>query len=215
LNNPLQGIVAFAHLLLENMEPGEPNTVMVDKIVGQANRSRDIIRGLLDFSRQRKPDKVKSNINNIIHECITLLENQAQFHNIIIHIKFADDLPIIVVDPSQIERVFINIIINAAEAMDGVGELWITTWHDPRTEYIAIEIADSGSGISEEYMDKIFDPFFTTKDVGHGTGLGLAISYGIVKRHQGTITVDSEEGKGATFTIYLPIMEPVMVTPNE
>jgi two-component system NtrC family sensor kinase len=214
LNNPLQGIVAYSHLLLEQMPNEQPTREYAIKIVGQADRSRDIIRGLLDFSRQRKPDKIECNINNIVQESISLVENQALFHNIDIIRNFEEDLPVIVVDPSQIERVFINIIVNAAEAMDGNGELRLTTRHDPRTKFVAVEIADTGCGIDEEDLNKVFDPFFTTKDVGHGTGLGLAISYGIVKRHRGTITVESEVGEGTSFTIYLPIKVAEKVSPN-
>ncbi len=112
-----------------------------------------------------------------------------------------------VIDPSQIERVFMNMIINAAEAMDGSGELTITTREITKTGDIAISFADTGTGISEENLRKIFDPFFTTKDVGHGTGLGLAISYGLVRSHKGSILVDSKVGTGTTFTINLPIKE--------
>jgi len=206
LNNPLQGIVAYAHLLLERIPADEPYKDMVDKIVGQANRSRDIIRGLLDFSRQRKPDKTLCNINTILLECLSLLENQALFHNIKVFKSFQEDLPLLIIDPSQIERVFINLIVNASEAMDGIGQLYLSTRYDPQTELVEIKITDTGSGIAEENLDKIFDPFFTTKDVGHGTGLGLAISYGIVKGHKGEIKVESEVNKGTTFIVRLPLL---------
>jgi len=205
LNNPLQGIIAFSYLILEKISDDDPIRESVDKIVGQANRSRDIIRGLLDFSRQRKPDKSMSSINTILNECIALLENQAIFHNIHIDKALQEDLPLVVLDPSQIERVFINIIINAAEAMDGEGLLSLTTRYDSDDDCIEVTIADTGSGIEEENLNNIFDPFFTTKEVGHGTGLGLAISYGIVKSHRGTLIVESEIGEGTTFVIRLPL----------
>ncbi len=205
LNNPLQGIVAFSYLILEKINVNDPTRDYVEKIVGQANRSRDIIRGLLDFSRQRKPDKSLSNVNTIMKECIALFENQALFLNIHIDMELQEDLPLVVLDPSQIERVFINLIINAAEAMDGEGLLSLKTYYDAGNDWIEITIADSGIGIEAENLDNIFDPFFTTKEVGHGTGLGLAISYGIIKSHRGTIGVESEIGKGSTFIIRLPI----------
>jgi two-component system NtrC family sensor kinase len=205
LNNPLQGIVAYAHLLRERMTPGERNMDMVEKIVGQANRSRDIIRGLLDFSRQRKPDKTLTNINTLLNESISLVENQAIFMNIQIAKNYQDDIPMLIIDPSQVERVFINIFINAAEAMDGTGLLSLKTSYDQISELIEVSISDTGNGINPEDMRRIFDPFFTTKDVGHGTGLGLAISYGIIKGHKGTISVESEVGLGTTFTIKLPV----------
>jgi two-component system NtrC family sensor kinase len=205
LNNPLQGIVTYSHLLLEEAPAENPSRDMLQKIVIQANRCRDIIRGLLDFSRQRKPDKMLSDVNNVLKGCVALLENQALFHNIQISYDLDDHLPRAVIDPSQIERVFLNIIINAAEAMNGSGRLKLATRSDPNREFIEVELADTGPGIARENLEKIFDPFFTTKDTGHGVGLGLAISYGIVKEHEGTISVESEVGRGTTFTIRLPL----------
>ena len=111
----------------------------------------------------------------------------------------------VVIDPSQIERVIMNMIINAAEAMDGEGELILITRGGSGSRFIELIFKDNGSGISEENIEKIFDPFFTTKDVGHGTGLGLAISYGVIKAHRGTISVESEIGKGTTFVVRLPV----------
>jgi two-component system NtrC family sensor kinase len=205
LNNPLQGIVAFSHLLLERTTSEDPSRAFLEKIVGQANRARDIIRGLLDFSRQRKPDKTLSDVNSILRDCISLVKNQALFQNIEVIDQLRDDIPMIVVDPSQIERVFVNLIINAAEAMDGSGRLTMKTQFDSQEEMLEIQFSDTGHGISEENLDKIFDPFFTTKDIGHGTGLGLAISYGIIKSHRGSIHVESVVDKGTTFTISLPL----------
>ena len=205
LNNPLQGIVTYSHLLLEDTPCDDNTKNSLEKIVGQAIRCRDIIRGLLDFSRQRKPDKTQCNVNTILQECISLIENQAIFHNIQIERDFQADLPLIVIDPSQIERVFINLIINAAEAMDSSGRLFLATRLSSNKEFVNIEISDTGQGINKEDLDKIFDPFFTTKDVGHGTGLGLAISYGIIKSHRGKISVESKVGEGTTFIISLPV----------
>lgn len=205
LNNPLQGIVTYSHLILENTDNDDPAKTSVEKIVGQAIRCRDIIRGLLDFSRQRKPDKILSNLNSVMDQCLSFVEDQALFHNIKITKSFQEDLPMIVIDPSQIERVIMNMIINAAEAMDKGGELILSTRLDLNSDFIELEFKDTGQGISEKDLEKIFDPFFTTKDVGHGTGLGLAISYGIVKSHFGTITVESKVGEGTTFLVRLPL----------
>jgi len=208
LNNPLQGIVTFSHLLLEDQKDLDANCqYSLEKIVGQANRCRDIIRGLLDFSRQRPPDKSYYDVNSIVDDCVSLVELQALFHNIHIRRNLQADLPLAVIDPSQIERVFMNLIINAAEAMDGSGDLTITTREIKETNDIEISFTDTGHGISDENIRKIFDPFFTTKDVGHGTGLGLAISYGLVRSHKGSILVDSKVGEGTTFTVSLPIEE--------
>jgi two-component system, NtrC family, sensor kinase len=205
LNNPMQGIVTYSHLLLEKSSVDESVKQLLQKIVVQANRSRDIIRGLLDFSRQRKPDKTLSNINNLLQESLSFLENQALMQNIQLTIQLDNELPSIVIDPSQVQRVFINMIVNAAEAMNGKGQLSIITKRDSQRGCIEIVISDTGTGITEENLEKIFDPFFTTKETGHGVGLGLAICYGIIKEHGGTISVESVVGKGTTFTVRLPI----------
>ena len=207
LNNPLQGIVTYSHLLLEKMpdDGSDKDSASIKRIVTQANRCRDIIRGLLDFSRQRKPDTTVCNINSVIQECVTFVENQATFQNIEFVERFETDLPMVVVDPSQMQQVFLNLIINAAEAMEEGGKLTLYTSSNTTENSIEISITDTGDGIPEEYLDKLFDPFFTTKEVGHGTGLGLAISYGIIKEHGGEISVESKVGEGSNFLIRLPL----------
>ena len=205
LNNPLQGIVTYSHLLLEDLPKDAPARDSLEKIVIQANRSRDIIRGLLDFSRQRKPDKTLCDVTNVLKDTVSLLEKQALFHNVQITTNLDGKLPLTVIDPSQIERVFINMILNAADAMNGNGKLFLATRYDPLDRCIEVEFTDNGHGIPKENMEKIFDPFFTTKDTGRGVGLGLAISFGIIKEHKGTISVESEVGKGTTFIVRLPV----------
>jgi two-component system NtrC family sensor kinase len=204
LNNPLQGIVTYSHLLLEKMALDDPLRSSVDKIAKQATRSATIIRGLLDFSRPKKPHKRLSDVHATIEECLSMVEDRVLFHNIEVIRDYEHDLPLTVMDPAQMQQVFMNLIINAAEAMEGGGRLTVTTRFDRQLEVIQASFRDTGHGISEENMARIFDPFFTTKEVGHGTGLGLAISFGIVKEHGGTITVESDEGVGTTFSIELP-----------
>ena len=203
LNNPLTGIITYSHLLLEQTKAEDPTKDFLQKIVNQADRCKEIIKGLLDFSRQKKPDKTLCDVNSVLIDCISLVENQALFHNIQIQSSLKIDLPSAVIDPSQIERVFMNMIINAAEAMEGNGHLTIATRLDQDKSIIEVEFTDTGSGIEKENLEKIFDPFFTTKDTGHG--LGLAICYGIIKEHRGTILVESEVGKGTTFNVRLPV----------
>lgn len=137
--------------------------------------------------------------------CVSLLEKQALFQNVQITSNLDENLPLTIIDPSQIERVFINIIVNAADAMDGNGKLNMATRFDPVDHNIEVEFADTGHGIPKENLEKIFDPFFTTKDTGHGVGLGLAISFGIIKEHNGSLSVESEVGKGTTFIVRLPV----------
>jgi len=203
LNNPLTGIITYSHLLLEQTKAEDPTKDFLQKIVNQADRCKEIIKGLLDFSRQKKPDITLCDVNSVLMDCISLVENQALFHNIQIQSGLNIDLPRVVIDPSQIERVFMNMIINAAEAMEGNGQLEIVSRFNRDKGCIEIEFTDTGSGIEKENLEKIFDPFFTTKDTGHG--LGLAICYGIIKEHKGTILVESEVGKGTTFNVRLPV----------
>ncbi|MBM3696652.1 MAG: HAMP domain-containing protein, partial [Actinobacteria bacterium] len=209
LNNPLQGIVTYAHLLLERLPADDPQRSSVEKISTQAARCATIIRALLDFSRPKKPQKKPANLCAVLEECFSLVEDRAIFHNIQVVRDYADCLPDAVVDPAQMQQVFMNLIINAAEAMGGTGRLTVVTRFDLDREMVRIVLSDTGHGIPEEELGRIFDPFFSTKEVGHGTGLGLAISYGIVKEHGGAITVESEVGVGTTFTIELPLGEEV------
>jgi two-component system NtrC family sensor kinase len=209
LNNPLQGIVTYSHLLLERLPEDDPKRAPVEKIATQAARCATIIRALLDFSRPKKPHKKHTNLCAVVEECFSLVEDRAIFHNIEVVRDYADCLPDTVVDPSQMQQVFMNLIINAAEAMGGAGRLSVSAGFDPDAQVIRISFGDTGHGISEADLSRIFDPFFTTKEVGHGTGLGLAISFGIVKEHGGTISVESEPGVGTTFTIELPLGEEV------
>jgi two-component system, NtrC family, sensor kinase len=205
LNNPLQGIVTYSNLLLEGEACDEETRSSAEKIAIQANRCRDIIRGLLDFSRHKNPDKTLCSVNNLLRRCVSLVERQTIFHNIEIVMNLDESDPLVIIDPSQVERVFLNLIINAADAMENSGQLTLITGRDRDGKCVEIKVQDTGHGITEENMEKIFDPFFTTKETGHGVGLGLAISFGIVKEHNGAINVESEPGKGTTFTVSFPL----------
>ena len=205
INNPLTGIVTYSQLLLERAPEEGTTRSSLEKIVTQANRCRKIVRGLLDFSRQSKPDERPCNVNTVLQECVALVANQALFQNIEIVRHFGEDLPLVPMDPSQIQQVFLNLILNAAEATPADGRLTLTTRLDPTSRYVEVEFADTGCGIKEADLERIFEPFFTTKGARRGTGLGLAISYGIVKEHRGTIGVESEVGKGTTFVVSLPL----------
>jgi two-component system NtrC family sensor kinase len=204
LNNPLQGIVTYSHLILERLPADSPMRASVQKIVNQADRCREIVRRLLDFSRPRKPQVRAVNINTVLLDCLGLIENQALFQNVRIVRRLQQDLPAVLADPFQMQQVFMNLLINAAEAMDGVGQLDVITRTHPFSDVVEVEFTDTGHGIAPDDLQRIFDPFFTTKSLAHGTGLGLAISLGIVQEHHGTITVHSELGKGSTFVVTLP-----------
>jgi two-component system NtrC family sensor kinase len=144
-----------------------------------------------------------TDINTLIDNIVLLVRNQTSFRNIVIERALADGLPEILCDNDQIQQVFINIILNAAESMSGGGRLTIRSVRSEDSEFITVSFADTGPGIPEDRREMIFDPFFTTKE--HGTGLGLSISYGIVEQHGGSITVASDVGVGSTFTVQLPV----------
>ena len=205
INNPLGSILIYSHLLIEDLEKEDPRRGNIEKIVNQATRCKKIVKGLLDFSRQTEPEMKLSDINTIVKEVLSLVERQVMFHNIKVIKKLSPDLPTILLDKNQIQQVLMNIILNAVEAMDGQGKLTVETFSDE--EYVKTKFTDTGCGISEENMKKLFQPFFTTKETGHGTGLGLSISYGIIRKHNGKISVSSKIGKGSTFTIVLPVRE--------
>jgi len=205
LNNPLGGVLMYSHLALEDLEAKELLRENLEKVISQASRCKDIVKGLLDFARQTEPKTEESDINETLERTSALLENQALFQNIKITKVICSSLPKILIDVGQIQQVFANIILNAAEAMDGKGELTLITRRAPDNEYIEIEFADTGCGIPPENQDKVFDPFFTTKEVGRGTGLGLAVSHGIIAKHRGTIQVKSEPGKRTSFIVRLPL----------
>ena len=206
LNNPLGGVLIYSHLLLENLSEDDPQRKNLDKIVTQATRCKHIVKGLLDFSRQTEPSMEPSNINEFLEKSLELVENQAVFQNITITKDLMSSPPHVMADGQQIQQVFINIVLNAAEAMEGNGGLQIRTAISEDRSYFMVEFTDSGPGILEENIERLFEPFFTTKEVGRGTGLGLSISYGIIQKHNGTINVKSTVGMGTTFIIRLPIL---------
>jgi len=205
LNNPLGGITLFTKLVLEeyNLEQGAKDDL--NRILGDAKRCRDIVKELLEFARQTRYNIQPHDINRAISRTLFLLENQTIFHNIIIKEELADALPPVPADIQQLNHMFMNIILNAADAMEGVGEICVKTAEISGANKISIEISDNGPGIPEDILSRIFEPFFTTKEEGKGTGLGLSLVYGIVENHGGNIRAKSSPGKGTTFYIKLPL----------
>jgi two-component system NtrC family sensor kinase len=203
INNPMTGILTNASLLLEDLPPDDPRREDLETIVNETIRCRRIVKGLLDFARQSQPEKKRVLINEIVRNSLALLRNQASFRNIEIVEELDPYLPEIFADPNQIQQVFVNILINAAEAMNQNGRIRVASKRADRVgEQVEVAISDTGPGIPPDAVSKLFDPFYTTKSTG--TGLGLAVSYGIVQSHGGTIEVDSEPGYGATFIVRLP-----------
>ena len=207
INNPLGGILIYASLLMEDFDDQNDLRVQdLKRIVEEGTRCKDIVKSLLEFARQTESKYESVAINKALDDVLFFLEKQALFHNIQIIKEFNPNLPLIQGDPNQIKQVFMNMVVNAAEAMtEKGGTLTITTGVNQDGPSIAIFFKDTGPGIPSAIQSKIFDPFFTTKGIGKGTGLGLSTSYGIVQSHHGAIEVDSIPGKGTTFKIILPI----------
>ena len=205
INNPLGGILVYSHLILEDTEKTNPHCENLKKIVKETTRCKDIVRGLLEFARPKEPEIGMVDINELLGKSLSLMERQVLFQNIAIRKLTEPGLPKILADGAQLQQVFINIILNAAEAMNGNGALTIKTSVDASRNMIGIEFTDTGHGIQEEDKKRLFEPFFSTKEAGKGTGLGLAISYSIVQKHRGVIEVQSEAGRGATFSVKLPL----------
>jgi two-component system NtrC family sensor kinase len=204
INNPLTGVLTFSSLMLKKADANHPWKRDLENIVQQTTRCRNIVRGLLDFARQRKPDKREWDIHTLIDRTITLVENQARFQNIKIVRNFKPDMSMLFIDGDQIQQVFMNIVINAADAMAGNGGT-LTIKTEVRDERTEISFTDTGCGMTTEQLSKLFTPFYTTKEIGKGTGLGLAISYGIIQSHGGEIEAESEIGKGSTLKVKLPV----------
>ena len=204
INNPLGGILALTGLTLEDMKPDDPNRENLTEVLHQSQRCRDIVRGLLEFSRQSKMRAEPVDLNKVLQDTLGLISKQSAFFNVTIVKDWDPQLPPVMADKSELQQVFMNILVNAAQAMGERGAITILTRRDAVDEGVEVLISDTGRGIPKEDIGRIFDPFFTTKSDGHGTGLGLSIAYGIITSHKGTISVDSETGKGTTFTIRLP-----------
>jgi two-component system NtrC family sensor kinase len=214
INNPLAVIGEKAGWIkdllkiedVSNCEHFQEYVDAVDKIEHHINRAKTITHRLLGFARRMEPVTERVNVNHVLDESVSFLENEARYRNIDIQVDYASELPMINSDSSQLQQVFLNILNNAIDAMGKEGEIVIRSRLIAKINAISIEITDNGPGIPKEALNKIFDPFFTTKEVGKGTGLGLSIAYSIVEKLGGRIMVASEEGKGTTFTIYLPVL---------
>ncbi len=208
INNPLTAVIGYSQLLqMQSIDQDAQIHDDLGQILEAGMRMKRIVANLLDFSRQHQPQKEYVDINQIISTSLALRMNELTNNNIEVHTDLVSDLPWTLADRHQLQQVFVNIINNAQQAMiekGGPGKLTVST-RPQRNNTILIRFQDTGPGIPEEIMSRIFDPFFTTKEVGKGTGLGLSVSYGIVNEHEGRIWAESEDGRGATFLIELPI----------
>ncbi|GFO69463.1 two-component sensor histidine kinase [Geomonas limicola] len=206
INNPLTGILVFSSLIHSNPTLDETLKNDIETVIRETKRCASIVKGLLEFSRCSTPQKGLTSVSTISDTALSLIEHQILFQDIEIRREYGDNVPQLLLDPNQIEQVFINIFLNAAQAMQGEGVLTIKSWVDYACNEVLFSITDNGCGIPEAHLGKVFDPFFSTKE-NKGTGLGLSVSYGIIQEHGGNIEVQSEVGIGTTFTIHLPVLQ--------
>ncbi|MDY6988094.1 MAG: ATP-binding protein [Thermodesulfobacteriota bacterium] len=203
INNPLTAVLTNSMLLLEDLSADDAMYEDLKAIADETLRCREIVRGLLEFARQDVPAKVESDLNKIAAGVVSLVRKQFSFKNIAIVQNLAQNLPSVNIDRDQFQQVIVNILINAMEAIERDGEIRVETAYSELKRTIELKITDTGNGIPQDARLKLFDPFFTTKDTG--TGLGLSISHGVVQRHGGSISFESQMGKGTTFVISLPV----------
>jgi len=213
INNPVGVILGFAQILQRHIPPDDISTEPLATIERESMRCKRIVQNLLDFARMGEPHLLQVDLHQTLEATCQLLEYQSSRGKMQLVKSYATDLPPVNGDPQQLQQVFVNIMLNAYQSMPQGGRLEIKTWAKDNT--VTVAFSDEGVGIPLKYMDRIFDPFFTTKEPGEGTGLGLSVSYGIVQRHGGSIDVESKEGKGATFTIRLPLPQETTTMPTQ
>ncbi|HOX08947.1 MAG TPA: ATP-binding protein, partial [Planctomycetota bacterium] len=202
LNQPLGSILGFAQLArkIPHLPAGAAEDL--DRIADAAVRAREIIRQLMTFARQTPPAVRTVDLNRVAADGLAFLEGRARSAGVRIVRRLAPEPLTVTADPAQLSQVFVNLAVNALQAMPGGGTLTVET--GPMPGEAVLSVADTGAGVGPEIRDKIFLPFFTTKDVNEGTGLGLAVVHGIVTAHGGAIALESEPGRGARFTVRLP-----------
>jgi signal transduction histidine kinase len=203
----LAGILLFSSNLHKKVPDKGPLKDGLAIIMRETQRCKSIIQGLLEFARDREPRKVAASIPTIIHKALKIMENEFRLRHIRIEKDFAADLRESCIDADQMEQVFINLLLNAAQAIDDSGVITIRCRMDSTPQAIVIEVIDTGCGIPAEHLDRIFDPFYSTKK--NGSGLGLAVSFGIIQSHQGRLEVSSQPAQGSKFTVWLPIAEEI------
>jgi signal transduction histidine kinase len=203
INNPMTTILTSAMLIQEDLDSSDPNHEELQSIVDETLRCRRIVTSLLDFARQNKPSRRPVDVKDLVAESIVLTQKQAAFKDVSVDSAIADDLPKVNLDKGQMQQALINLILNAVDACSAGGRIRVSTGLSEDDRKMEFRVSDTGIGIESDKLSSIFDPFFTTKETGNG--LGLAITHGIIEQHEGTIEVDSQPGKGTTFTIRIPL----------
>jgi two-component system NtrC family sensor kinase len=202
VNTPIAGISSYTQMLLKDTPESDRRKPILEKIEKQTFRAAEIVNGLLNFSRLNGSEFKAVDINQLIDDSLALLNHQMQTSHIKVESRFEDSLPPVYGNKGKLQQVFVNLFLNARDAMPSGGDLTVQTGMNE--SMIIVDISDTGVGISVENLKRIFDPFFTTKALGKGTGLGLAVTYGIIQEHGGRIFVDSDSGRGTHFRLKLP-----------
>jgi two-component system, NtrC family, sensor kinase len=215
INNPMSGIMLYANLVQEELGDDHPLRPDLQTIIHEAERCKVIVADLLEFSHQNTYEMELVNLNDVIQKTLTILQHQPLFHNIAIIRQLDPELPAIYGNATRLNQVIMNIVVNAAQAMDGKGRLRITSRTRSNKDINEISIEDTGPGIEDDLLEKIFEPFFTTKATGEGTGLGLSVSYAIIKEHKGSIRVTSTSKAGTTFTLKFPVVMENLIGEND
>jgi PAS domain S-box-containing protein len=203
VNTPLAVISTYAQMLAKQISGDEQKFKLLDKIAKQTFRASEIVNSLLSFSRTSPTEFVEVDLNKVIRETLTLIEHQLQKADIEVKLNLEAELPGVKANSGKLQQVFLNLFLNARDAMESGGTLAVRTWNEDG--FARIDVIDSGQGIPPEHLERIYDPFFTTKAARKGTGLGLSVTYGIVREHGGNIQVESRPGAGARFHVELPL----------
>jgi len=211
LNNPLTPVLGLAEFVLKKDCLDDAARKDLSIIAAEARRAREIVLNLLDFARQTEPNRLQADVNQTVRDTMALVRSQLESNGIAIEERYDPGLPLLQLDTTRLKQVWLNLFVNAIRAMPRGGRLAVTTeWlpllaDRPEDGNVAVRVADTGTGIPPAVLPHIFEPFYTTRPAGQGTGLGLSVSLGIVQDHGGSIDVDSQEGEGTTFTVWLPV----------
>ncbi len=207
LNNPINNISLIVDSLIEDGESLSPEESMrlYHDLMDQAERSSEIVKNLLEFSRVDQDHFENISMEEMIKKTERLLKNELNIKRVKFHTRIEENLPKVRIDQSRLQQALVNLLLNGIQAMPDGGELTLIIETDPESGDIRMDVRDTGTGIPREQLDSIFDPFFTTKKEGEGTGLGLSVTYNIIQRHNGRITVESTVGRGTCFSIFLPV----------
>jgi signal transduction histidine kinase len=207
LNNPINNIILTASMLHEDFKGLSDHECLelINDLVGESERAQKIVRNLLDFARESEVELESHSVAEIVEETLRLARNQIKMTKVKVKGEMDENIPAIYGDRQQLAEVFLNLVLNALDAMSDGGVLRIKIGNTNDRESVAVRVEDTGVGIPKQHLAEIFDPFFTSKKAAKGTGLGLSVSLGIIQKHGGDIHVESEVGKGTVFTVLLPV----------